>query len=69
MYVAPVGLWAIPLGEISNWSRRTGVDILCPLAVVAVAKARQLEASDYQVRITDRRGRQFTPCESDELLH
>jgi len=26
----PVGLWVIPLGEISNWSRRTGVDILCP---------------------------------------
>jgi hypothetical protein len=21
MYVAPVGLWVIPLGEISNWSR------------------------------------------------
>jgi hypothetical protein len=28
VYVAPVGLWAIPLGEISNWSRRTGDDIL-----------------------------------------
>ena len=37
--------------------------------VVAVAKARQLEASGYQVRITDRRGRQFVPCEFDELLH
>ncbi len=38
-------------------------------SVVAVAKARQLEASGYQVRITDRRGRQFMPCEFDELLH
>ena len=38
-------------------------------SVVAVAKARQLEASGYQVRITDRGGRQFTPCEFDELLH
>jgi hypothetical protein len=37
--------------------------------VVAVAKARQLEASGYQVRIADRRGRQFVPCEFDELLH
>jgi hypothetical protein len=36
--------------------------------VVAVAKARQLEASGYQVRIADRRG-QFVPCEFDELLH
>jgi hypothetical protein len=38
-------------------------------SVVAVAKARQLEASGYQVRITDRRGRQFAPCEFGELLH
>jgi hypothetical protein len=38
-------------------------------SVVAVAKARQLEASGYRVRITDRRGRQFRPCEFDELLH
>jgi hypothetical protein len=37
--------------------------------VVAVAKARQLEASGYQVRITDRMGRQFMPSEFDELLH
>jgi len=37
--------------------------------VVAAAKARQLEASGYQVRITDRRGRQFTPSEFDELFH
>ncbi len=37
--------------------------------VVAVAKARQLEASGYRVRITDRRGRQFTPGEFDQLLH
>jgi hypothetical protein len=37
--------------------------------VVAVAKARQLEASGYRVRITDRRGRQFTPGEFDLLLH
>jgi hypothetical protein len=36
--------------------------------VVAVAKARQLEASGYRVRITDRRGRQFTPGEFDQLL-
>jgi hypothetical protein len=38
-------------------------------SVVAVAKARQLEASGYRVRITDRRGRQFAPCEFGELLH
>ena len=37
--------------------------------VVAVAKARQLEASGYRVRITDRRGRQFKPGEFDQLLH
>ena len=37
--------------------------------VVAVAKARQLEASGCRVRITDRRGRQFTPGEFDQLLH
>jgi hypothetical protein len=29
VYVAPVGLWVIPLGEISNWSRRNA-DILRP---------------------------------------
>jgi hypothetical protein len=38
-------------------------------SVVAVAKARQLEASGYRVRITDRRGRQFAPSEFGELLH
>jgi hypothetical protein len=38
-------------------------------SVVAVAKARQFEASGYRVRITDRRGRQFTPSEFDELLY
>ena len=38
-------------------------------SVVAVAKARQLEASGYQVHITDRKGRQFMPCDFDELLH
>jgi hypothetical protein len=38
-------------------------------SVVAVAKARQLEASGYRVRITDRRGRQFAPCEFGELLY
>jgi hypothetical protein len=38
-------------------------------SVVAVAKARQLEASGYRVRITDRRGRQFAPYEFGELLH
>jgi hypothetical protein len=37
--------------------------------VVAVAKARQLEESGCRVRITDRRGRQFTPGEFDQLLH
>jgi hypothetical protein len=38
-------------------------------SVVAVAKARQLEASGCRVHITDRRGRQFAPCEFGELLH
>jgi hypothetical protein len=38
-------------------------------SVVAVAKARQLQASGYRVRITDRRGRQFVPREFGELLH
>jgi hypothetical protein len=38
-------------------------------SVVAVAKARQLEASGYRVRITDRRDRQFAPCEFGELLY
>jgi hypothetical protein len=38
-------------------------------SVVAVAKALQLEASGCRVRITDRRGRQFAPCEFGELLH
>jgi hypothetical protein len=52
-----------------HWSKDGGSDETHRInSVVAVAKARQLEASGYQVRITDRRGRQFTPCEFDELL-
>jgi hypothetical protein len=53
-----------------HWSRDGGSDETHRInSVVAVAKARQLEASGYQVRITDRKGRQFTPSEFDELLH
>jgi hypothetical protein len=53
-----------------HWSRDGGCDETHRInPVVAVAKARQLEASGYRVRITDRRGRQFTPSEFDELLH
>jgi len=53
-----------------HWSKDGGSDETHRInSVVAVAKARQLEASGYQVRITDRRGRQFMPCEFDELLH
>jgi hypothetical protein len=53
-----------------HWWRDGGSDETHRInPVVAVAKARQLEASGYRVRITDRRGRQFTPCEFDELLH
>jgi hypothetical protein len=53
-----------------HWSRDGGCDETHRInSVVAAAKARQLEASGYQVRITDRRGRQFTPSEFDELFH
>ena len=53
-----------------HWSRDGGCDETHRInSVVAVAKARQLEASGYRVRITDRRGRQFMPSEFDELLH
>jgi hypothetical protein len=53
-----------------HWSKDGGSNETHRInSVVAVAKARQLEASGYQVRITDRRGRQFRPCEFDELLH
>jgi hypothetical protein len=32
VYVAPIRVWVVPLGKVSNWSHRTGVDILhCPL--------------------------------------
>jgi len=37
--------------------------------VVAVAKARHSKHPDAEFRITDRRGRQFTPGEFDQLLH
>ena len=53
-----------------HWSRDGGCGETHRInSVVAVAKARQLEGSGYRVRITDRRGRQFTPSELDELLH
>ena len=53
-----------------HWSRDGGCDETHRInSVVAVAKARQLEASGYRVRITDRRGRQFMPSEFDELLY
>src|SRR6266478_6592260 len=53
-----------------HWSKDGGSDETHRInPVVAVAKARQLEASGYRVRITDRRGRQFTPGEFDQLLH
>jgi hypothetical protein len=61
-----------PLGTIFtvHSSRDGGCDETHRInSVVAVAKARQFEASGYQVRITDRRGRQFAPSEFDELLH
>jgi hypothetical protein len=52
-----------------HWSRDGGSDETHRISpVVAVAKARQLEASGYRVRITDRRGRQFTPGEFDQLV-
>src|SRR5215475_5581652 len=35
MKLAPVGLWVMPLAEISNWSRRTGADICAPPATRA----------------------------------
>jgi hypothetical protein len=53
-----------------HWSKDDGCDETHRInPVVAVAKARQLEASGYRVCITDRRGRRFTPCEFDQLLH
>ena len=53
-----------------HWSKDGGSNETHRInSVVAVAKARQLEASGYRVRITDRRGRQFAPCEFGELLH
>src|ERR1700684_2727921 len=53
-----------------HWSKDGGSDETHRISpVVAVAKARELEASGYRVRITDRRGRQFTPSEFGELLH
>jgi hypothetical protein len=53
-----------------HWSKDGGSNETHRInSVVAVAKARQLEASCYRVRITDRRGRQFAPCEFGELLH
>jgi hypothetical protein len=53
-----------------HWSKDDGSDETHRInPVVAVAKARQLEASGYRVCITDRRGRRFTPCEFDQLLH
>jgi hypothetical protein len=53
-----------------HWSKDGGSDETHRInSVVAVAKARQLEASGYRVRITDRRGRQFTSSEFGELLH
>jgi hypothetical protein len=62
-----------PLGRTIftvHWSRDGECDETHRInSVVAVAKARQLEASGYRVRITDRRGRQFMPSELDELLH
>ena len=52
-----------------HWSRDGGCDETHRInSVVAVAKARQLEASGYRVRITDRRGRQFTPGGSYSLF-
>jgi hypothetical protein len=62
-----------PLGRTIftvHWSRDGECDQTHRInSVVAVAKARQLEASGYRVRITDRGGRQFMPSEFDELLH
>jgi hypothetical protein len=53
-----------------QWSRDGECDETHRInSVVAIAKARQLEASGYRVRITDRRGRQFTPSEFHRLLH
>jgi len=53
-----------------HWSNDGGSHETCRInSVVAVAKARQLESSGYRVRITDRRGRQFAPCEFGELLY
>jgi len=52
-----------------HWSKDGASDETRINSVVAVAKARQLEASGYRVRITDRRGNQFAPCEFGELLH
>ena len=52
-----------------HWSKDGGSDETHRInSVVAVAKARRLEASGYRVCITDRRGRQFMPCEFDDLL-
>jgi hypothetical protein len=52
-----------------HWSKDGGSDETHRInSAVAVAKARQLEASGYQVRIMDRRGRQFTPSEFEQLL-
>jgi hypothetical protein len=53
-----------------HWSKDGGSDETHRInSEVAIAKARQLEASGYRVRITDRRGRQFAPSEFGELLH
>jgi hypothetical protein len=53
-----------------HWSKDGGSNETHRInSVVAVAKARQLQASGYRVRITDRRGRQFVPREFGELLH
>jgi hypothetical protein len=53
-----------------HWSKDGGSEETHRInSVVAVAKARQLEAAGNRVRITDRRGRQFAPCEFGELLH
>ena len=39
VYFAPVGVCVMPLGEISNWSRRTGVGIRAPSEEAANAFA------------------------------
>jgi len=53
-----------------HWSKDGGSDETHRInPVIAVAKARELEASGYRVRITDRRGQQFTPSEFEQLLH